>query len=130
MQVESIACMLQCCGWEREGSEWDQYSRRWGTDEGDIPLSGEEDMVGSWGTACAGWGRCPPKLGLPFRGGFNKSIFVGGSSTTSMFRISIPVSRVALTSFSCAAITASFEKEVAHEDGGRDQGVQSAWLVT
>ena len=119
MQVESIACMLQCGGWEREGSGWDQYSRRCGTDEGDIPLSGEEDMVGSSGAACAGLGPCPPRLGLPFRGGFDALIFVGGSSATSMLRISIPVSRVVLTPFACAAITANFEKGVAQEDGGR-----------
>ena len=43
-----------------------------------------------------------------------------------MFRISIPILRVALTSFSCTAITANFGKEVAHEDEGRDQGAQKA----
>ena len=58
-------------------------------------------------------------LGLPFLGGFNALIFVRESSTTSMLRISILVSGVALTSFACAAITANFEKDVAHEDGGR-----------
>ena len=34
--------------------------------------------------------------------------------------------RAALTLFACAAITANFEKDVAHEDGGRGQGVQKA----
>ena len=76
--------------------------------------------------AGAGWGPCPPRLGIEFWGGFNALVFVGGSSTTSMLRMSIPVPRVALTSFTCAATTANFEKEVAHEDGGRNQGVQKA----
>ena len=111
---------------EREGSGRDRYSRQGGTDEGDVPLSGEEDIVGSRGTAGAGWGPCPPRLGIEFWGGFNALVFVGGSSRVSMLRMSISVPRVALTSFTCAAITANFEKEVAHEDGGGDQGVQKA----
>ena len=83
-------------------------------------------MVGSWGTAGAGWGPCPPGLGVEFWGGFNALVFVGGSSRASMLRMSISVPRVALTSFARAAITSNFEKEVAHEDGGRNQGVQKA----